>query len=223
MIDSRMSPYKRWLLWGIFGAVLMGSGDWLLGYVNPVLVGENPILRAGYAEGYALWRPIAAMVTGGGGAVCYLGGLWGMSLTLLNSRARKAFRVTAAISLFGWLLIHYFFCQLIYQYAWISQSGSPLAYESTAAVYDAFYPTVGPWYLIMAIPFVLHFVATLRGRSALPRWTVLLHPVPWMVLAKAVFLLLPETAFTYGLRMGSMSETMLIWFITALGAKKGKK
>ncbi len=201
---------------GILGALLMGSGDWLLGYADPAIVGNCPILRAGYAQGYALWRPAAAMVAGDVGALCYLGGLWGMSLTIRDKRLQKAFWITAAASLFGWLLIHYFFCQIIYQYAWLSQAGDPLAYDSAAAVYSAFYPTVGPWYLIMAIPFVIHLAATLRGRTVLTRWTALLHPVVWIVLLNLAFSLLPQTPFIYGLRMGAMSETMLIWFITAL-------
>lgn len=75
--------FRKWLCPGVPGALLMLTGDWLLGYVDPeLLIGGNTILRAGYARDYALWRPAAAMVTGTLDVLCYLPGLWGMALTI---------------------------------------------------------------------------------------------------------------------------------------------
>lgn len=211
------SGFRRWLVPGVLGALLMLAGDWLLGYVDPALLTEqSSILRAGYAGDYALWRPAAAMATGTLGLLCYLPGLWGMALTIRNKGWRKRFCWTMAAGLPGWMLIHYFFSQLIYQFAWASQNGDTMALEAACAVNLAFRYPVGVWYVLMAVPFLLHLGLTVRGLTHLPRWTALLSPVVCLVALRVLAALLPQTPFAYGLSIGAMNEAMLIWFCAAL-------
>lgn len=218
--------FRKWLLPGILGALLMLAGDWLLGYVDPApLVEGSSILRAGYAQDYALWRPVAAMATGTLGMLCYLPGLWGMALTIRDKRWRRRFCGAMAAGLPGWMLIHYFFSQLIYQLAWSCRSGDPMALESARAVNLAFRYPVGVWYVLMAVPFLIHLALTARGRSHLPRWTALLSPVVCLVVLRVLAAVLPQTPFAYGLSIGAMNEAMLIWFFAALaaGRRRGRR
>lgn len=209
--------FRKWLPPGILGALLMLTGDWLLGYVDPApLIAGNSILRAGYAQNYALWRPVAAMAAGTLGVLCYLPGLWGMALTIRDKRWRRHFGWTMTAGLLGWMLIHYFFSQLIYQFAWSCRNGDPMALEAAHAVNLAFRYPVGVWYVLMAVPFLLHLVLTVRGKTHLPRWTALLSPAVCLVMLRVLTAVLPQTPFLYGLNIGAMNESMLIWFLAVL-------
>lgn len=214
--------FRKWLWPGVLGALLMLAGDWLLGYVDPELLIEgNTILRAGYARDYALWRPVTAMATGTLGVLCYLPGLWGMALTIRDKRWRKRFWAAMTAGLLGWLLIHYFFSQLIYQFAWGCQHGDPMALESAHAVNLAFQFPVGAWYVLMTIPFLIYLILTIRGKTHLPRWTALLSPVVCVIILRVLVQVLPQTPFVYGLNIGAMNEAMLIWFAAVLLAGRG--
>lgn len=216
--------FRKWLLPGILGALLLLTGDWLLGYVDPApLAAGSSILRAGYARDYALWRPVAAMASGALGMLCYLPGLWGMALTIRDKRWRRRFCWAMAAGLPGWMLIHYFFSQLIYQFAWGCQNGDPMALEAACAVNLAFRCPVGVWYVLMAVPFVLHLILTARGRTHLPRWTALLSPAVCLAVLRVLTAALPQTPFVYGLNIGAMNESMLIWFAAALLAGRGRR
>jgi len=146
-----------------------------------------------------------------------------MGLMLSNHKTRKVYCAAMEAGFLGWLFIHYFFCQLIYQYAWGIQNGDAMALQAADAVYRAFAVPFYGWYLLMDIPFLIHLVAIIRGNSLLPRRAAALHPLPVILLLRVLTNVLPQTPFVYGLGLGAMNEGMIIWFIAALFAGELKR
>lgn len=48
---------KTYIGLGIIAAILLIIRDWLIGYVDSILIGENNLLSIGY-DGIQIWKPI---------------------------------------------------------------------------------------------------------------------------------------------------------------------
>ena len=209
---------KKLIALGIIGALLVGLGDYLLGYVEPTVIENSSLLKIGYGADYNLYLPIVSMLVASVGMIFYVPMFLGISNTITSSKLKKAFLVTSACGFFGWLMIHYYVSSLVYQYAWGVQNGVNNAFEYTTAVLDAFSPIISSWYCIVIIPFILHFFATITGKTSLPKATTLANPLLCLLYIAIILSVLPESKFASALQMGIASEAILIWIITLLSS-----
>ena len=81
---------------------------------------------------------------------------------------------------------------------------------------DAFYPNVGILYLIMALPFILHMIAVVKGITIFPKWMVITNPVVIYCIHFLISDSLPESAVVSAVSMGILNEGMLIWLLCSL-------
>lgn len=218
-MEQKTPATRTWILLGIIGALLMGAGDWLLGYVDPTPVAGAPWdwLKTGYTEGFALWRPMVAMALGGLAILFYLPAMWSMSKIFREETCRRKNGWMMVAGLFGWPMIHNFFGAVSCLYAWAcARSGVTFAGEAVAALREAMAPGVMLWYVVMVVPFLVHIVDILRGKSYYSRKIALAHPLVWYLVICLISALLPASLFANGLYTFSMNGAMLVWFLTGL-------
>lgn len=219
----------KYILLGLIGALLLGIGDWLLGFVDAApLAGEAfSYLRAGHAAAnYSLLRPVLTMALGAAGVLCYYPCFIHMGDIVTDEKQRKTVNFLFGLGSFSLILIHYFYAIIVFVYAWMNQNGGEeLAGALSVAMDGAMDKGVMIGFFALWIPQVVLFVKILRGRTVLPRWAVTFHPMMWMILFSALGLVvLPNSSFAYGLYTFGTNGGMIIWLsaVFVLG-KRGTK
>ena len=213
---------NMFLIAGIIGTVFVGYGDWLLGYVAPDVIGTSSLLCVGHGMDYALWKPIASMLTGIIGMLLYVPFFMEVSKTITNDRTRKAFSISASCGFLGYLLIHYYVASLVFQYSWGVKNAVENAFEYTSAVLEAFSPVIMILYAIVIIPFIIHFWATIKGKTNLPKLSVVANPLCVLIFLALIVSCLPDSKFASGLKMGIASEAIFTWAIVLFLMTKKK-
>ena len=214
---------KNFIAIGIIGALLVGFGDFLLGYVDYIIIENSSLIKTGHGMDYDLYKPIVSMVVASIGMIFYVPMFLGISKTITNDKLKKIFLVMSACGFFGWLTIHYYVSSLVYQYAWGVQNGVEVAFEYTTAVLDAFSPIILLWYGIVIIPFIIHFFATILGKTNLHKATALANPLLCLVYIAIILSILPQSKLTSAIQMSIASEAILVWIITLLLFIREKK
>lgn len=79
-----------------------------------------------------------------------------------------------------------------------------------AQMIDAFYPNVGILYLVMALPFLLHMIAVVKGMTIFPKWMVITNPVVTNCTHFSISNFLLESTVVSAISMGVLNEGMLI-------------
>lgn len=203
---------------GVLASLIMILSDWLLGYVNPIKVGDNFMILEGYSD-FSLWRATASMALATIATALYLFPLYGLMLTISEKmiKYRKLFLVFAVVGIMPWLFIHMYYSMAIYNYSYLYNLGyKELAYDASAKMVDAFYINVKLLYIVMALPFLLNIIAVVRGITIFPKWLIFTNPV---VIYCTYFLfnrLLPENAIVSAISMGILNEGMFIWLVSSL-------
>lgn len=203
--------YKTLVAIGLIGTLLIGFGDWLLGCVTPTVVGNSFYIRTGHGENYGLWRPVVSMIVAIAGMPFYMSFFYGISNTFTHKRTKKIFVVCSVFALFCWLIIHYYVSSFIYQYAWGIQNNVEGTYTYATEVSLAFLPLIILCVFFAGLPFIIHFITTLRGTTCLPKWAVLFNAIPCAAYIFVVMLLLPTSHFNEGLRMAIVHEACFLW------------
>ena len=212
--------YKRWIALGIVGSLLIGYGDWLLGYVDPIILDDSFYLRSGHGVTYELWKPIVSMIVATVGMLFYIPLFYGLSQTIQTKRTKIVFLVTSIFGLTGWLLVHYYVSSLVYQYAWGVQHNIPEAFEYTTAVLEAFFPFLLTCFATGGIPAIVHLIATLKGKTCLQKWTAFVNPIFGLSIIAIIIYIAPQSKFIDGIRMMMIHESMFIWSVAILISRK---
>ena len=209
---------NRHIYFGILGAILLGIGDWLLGYVDPAPINGvawNALL-AGYKD-YDVFRPVVAMPLGFFGVLSYAPCMWGMGQIFNDKKICRMQSILMIAGMGGWALLHYLYSAAIFVFAWMYQNiGLDEAIRTSNALYRAIMPGMSLWLIFMLVPFVFHFIDIVKGRSYLPKKILFFHTLVWWVLIYFGVSVLPQTAFLNGLRTFAMNGSMMIWLIAVL-------
>ena len=213
---------KKLIALGIIGTLLVGYGDFLLGYVDYTVIGESSLIKTGHGMNYDLYKPFVSMLVASVGMMFYVPMFLGVSKTITSDKLKKMFLVTSVCGFFGWLMIHYYVSSLVYQYAWGIQNGVDVAFEYTSAVLDAFSPLILLWYCIVIIPFIIHLLATIMGKTNLHKATALANPLLCLVYIAIILSILPQSKFATAIKMGIASEAIFIWVIILLLVKRNE-
>ena len=204
---------KYWLL-GLWGCVLFGVGDWLLGYVDPQPVSDVfSVLKAGHGAGYSLWKITLTLLLGAIGVPFMMAGCMRMAELVKGEKSKNVMKWSMMLLPVGWLLIHFTVSCGIYTYAWNMQKGdTTLALHMAEDIAKMFQSTQIVADLFAAIPLLLLVVFVLRGNSVLPKSSQFFTPLLWMALFSAMKFIVPVTPFSNGIDTFCMNAGMMIWF-----------
>ncbi len=207
------------IYFGIIGALLLGIGDWLLGFTDPTPIDGAAwnALTAGYTKDYDLLRPIIAMPLGFFGVLSYAPCMWEMGQIFKDEKTRKTQSIFMIAGMGGWALLHYLYSAVIFVFAWMCKNiGQSEALNTANALYKAVLPGMSLWLVFMLMPFVIHFADMARGKSRLPKKMLVFHTLVWWALIYFGTSALPKTAFTNGLNTFAMNGSMLVWLTAVL-------
>ena len=207
------------ICFGIVGALLLGIGDWLLGFTDPSHI-DGAVWNAlvsGYTKNYSLLRPVIAMPLGFFGVLSYAPCIWEMGQIFKDKKTRKIQSIFMTASMGGWALLHYLYSAAVFVFAYSCRYiGQSEAVNITNALYGAVMPGMSLWLVFMLIPFILHFVDIARGKSYLPKKMLAFHTLVWWAVIYFGSSVLPKTAFTNGLKTFAMNGAMLVWLAAVL-------
>lgn len=207
------------IFFGIIGALLLGTGDWLLGLTDPAPVDGAAwnALVTGYTRNYSLLRPVIAMPLGFFGVLSYAPCMWEMGQIFKDEKTRRIQSIFMIAGMGGWALLHYLYSAVIFVFAYSCRNiGQSEALNITNALYKAVMPGMSLWLVFMLIPFLLHFADIARGKAFLPKKMLAFHTLVWWAGVYSVTSVLPKTAFTNGLNTFAMNGAMLVWLAAVL-------
>ena len=207
------------IFFGIIGALLLGTGDWLLGFTDPAPVDGAAwnALVTGYTRNYSLLRPVIAMPLGFFGVLSYAPCMWEMGQIFKDEKTRRIQSIFMIAGMGGWALLHYLYSAVIFVFAYSCRKiGQNEALNITNALYKAVMPGMSLWLVFMLIPFLLHFADIARGKAFLPKKMLAFHTLVWWAGIYSVTSVLPKTAFTNGLNTFAMNGAMLVWLAAVL-------
>ncbi len=207
------------IFFGIIGALLLGTGDWLLGLTDPAPVDGAAwnALVTGYTRNYSLLRPVIAMPLGFFGVLSYAPCMWEMGQIFKDEKTRRIQSIFMIAGMGGWALLHYLYSAVIFVFAYSCRNiGQSEALNITNALYKAVMPGMSLWLVFMLIPFLLHFADIAKGKAFLPKKMLAFHTLVWWAGVYSVTSVLPKTAFTNGLNTFAMNGAMLVWLAAVL-------
>lgn len=214
---------KVFLLCGMLGCVLMGTGDWLMLYDDPTATGAAYWLTEGAAQ-IPAWRNALSMALAFPAVVFYGIGLFGIGSFLQGEKQRKIWSTMTAFGLTPWLCVHLFVVGTLYLFAWLRGSTwAPAAMPAAEAFRSQF-----SWIVFLSYPFMLppYFYwawQLFKGESVFPKWMALSNPIIFYLVLKALSLLMPVSAFRLAFTNGLMSEAMFLWFLSMLAWRFSKR
>ena len=213
--------YQKYWLCGIIGAVCFGIGDWLLGYVDPGIVGESfSVIKAGHGAGYDLFKSTITLLFGVVGVPFLMLGCVKMADLVSDNRKKKVFRFWMALLPVGWLIIHFTVSISIYVYSWGMQNqAAGMAERLATDILHMMQPAQIVSYLFAGIPIVLLIVYVLRGKTALQKRSQFFTPLLWMALLSGLKFVIPASPFSNGIDTFCMNAGLIIWFAYLMAAK----
>jgi len=213
---------KVFLIFGLFGCLCFGVGDWLMIYGEPEYTGALPWLTEGVAA-IPQWRYDLAMALAYPGILLYGAALFAVGRYIRQERARKVYHYLNAFGLAPWIALHLFYVMILTLFSWMNGNG----YEAAAcAVCEGLFsqlswliPVSEGWMLPV---FLYWFYLQIRGRTVFPRWMAAANVFVYFGLLKGLSTLMPVSAFRLGFTNGLMSESMLLWFGSMLVWEAGR-
>ena len=204
------------LLCGMFGCVLMGTGDWLMLYGDPTATGAAYWLTEGAAQ-IPAWRNALSMAVAFPAVVFYGIGLFAIGAFLQGEKQQKTWFLMTAFGLTPWLCVHLFVAGALYLFAWLRSSAWAAAAMPAA---EAFRSQFG-WVVFVSYPFMLppYFYwawELFKGKSVFPKWMTFSNPIVFYLVLKGISLFMPVGAFRIAFTNGLMSEAMFLWFLSML-------
>jgi len=217
-----MKSCRRNCLLGALGAALMAAGDLVLSMIPPNNSDSGLYLREAYLSGgYPLWRPVFLLVTGIIGIVFYAFGIRAVydQIRPECKRSRWIVKYGGLVFLVSGAAFHFIIGSLAYWTTYLSQNvGREQAITFVKDYYDRFIPALTILYIPMIALMLVSLVAVLRGKTNMPKWTVVFHIVTWEILLAGIpdirqALGLPLTTADYVMSQASGNAACLIWFL----------
>lgn len=206
---------------GIIGCIFFGTGDWLLGWVEPGIVDRSFLLiREGHGADYGLMRVAVTLVLGMAGMVFLLPGYQGMAEIAADEKRKRRLRFTMALCAAGWLALHFTVAAGIWVYSWLMHQGmEELAVESAAGIIKMLMPAQMTAYAFIYLPLIQMLVYILRRQTVYKRTAALAAPVLWMAVLGTAAGCMPASPFSTGLFAFCMNGAMIVWFVFCLVKK----
>ena len=221
-MEGTVSKKKYWI-YGIVGCICFGIGDWLLGFVNPVMT-EGDIfyfIRAGHGADYNTTKITITLVFAMAGMLFYFPAMLRIGDLASDKRSNAHLKYTFGLCSVGWLVIHFIVAVNVMVYSWVAKyAGNELANGISNFLGNAMLPCLYIAYIFVGIPLILLLVYIFCGKTSLKKREALFTPLIWMVIINVVANIIPTSAFSYGLYTFCMNGGMLIWFLYLLVGKK---
>lgn len=137
-----------------------------------------------------------------------------------DEKAAAHLRYTFGLCSVGWLIIHFIVAVNVMVYSWMAEyAGDELANGISNFLGNAMLPCLYIAYIFVGIPLILLIVYIFCGKTSLKKREAFFTPLIWMVIINVVAIIIPTTAFSYGLYTFCMNGGMLIWFLYLLVKK----
>ena len=182
--------YRRDLLLGALGALLMTVGDLSLSIIPASDSDGGLYLREAYMNGsFGLWRPVLLLATGLVGMFFYSFGIRAM-----HDQIRPECRRLRALVKYGGIgylctgaALHFFIGTLSYWVTVLSQEfDRETALRLVDSYYGSFMPAAAIAYPMIALPLIASFAAVVSGKTVMPKKAALFHVLTWQVILAAV-------------------------------------
>lgn len=217
-MDGTVDNKKYWIC-GIAGSVCFGTGDWLLGYVDPALI-EGDIfyfIRAGHGAYYNTAKVTITLVLAMAGMLFYFPAMLRIADLASEKRAAARLRYAFGLCSVGWLVIHFIAAANVMVYSWMAEhAGNELANSISNFLGSAMLPCLYIAYIFAGVPLILLLIYIFRGKTDLKKREAVFTPLIWMVIINVAANIIPTTAFSYGLYTFCMNGGMLVWFLYLL-------
>ena len=185
-----MKLYRRNCLLGAVGAALMAVGDLCLSIIPAGSEDNGLFIREAYLSGeYQLWRPAVLLVTGLIGMFFYTFGI-----RALHDQILPECRISRAIVKYCGLAFavsgaafHFLIGSLSYWTVYLSPIlGKELTIKTVTDYYDRFVPTMLIVYIPVVALMLTSFIALLRNKTIMPRWSVAFHIITWQIILAGI-------------------------------------
>lgn len=199
------------LICGMFGCILMASGDWLMMYGDISRSGDIYWLTEG-VKAIGAGRNMTSMLVAFPAVMLYSIALFRLEKLIIAENHRKTYQKLTIISLTPWLCLHLFYVIILFSFAWLSNNGfETAAYPLAEALYNQFSWIVIVSEIFMLPPYIYWFYLVVSKKNAMPKLMAIANPLIFYIVLSAVKLL-PESPFRLAFINGLMNESMLLWF-----------
>ena len=208
-----MKSFKKYLVIGFLGAVLLAIGDWLIGYINPQQIRDSLILVEGCNQiGYD--RPVLSMLVAIFGVMLCTIGMYNFSKVIQKEKLRKFYEICVICGSTHWLFIHFAFCgfRLIYQYLW-DEFYFDLAVNCVDYAIRVFTPLFYTSFIFIFLPFIIYFIAVVQKKTIFPRWTAIFFMLSFSLLFKITAHCLGKSDLANGFSTASNNMGIALWFL----------
>lgn len=185
-MELDIKSFKRDLLLGALGAMLMTAGDLSLSLIAPNNSDIGLYVRESYMNGsYGLWRPVFLLITGVLGMFFYSFGVKAM-----HDMIRPEYKKLRFFIKYGGLgyicsgaALHFFIGTLSY---WVAFLSPEFGRETAIRIVDSYYNTfIGGEYLLyipIAVLMLGSFFAVASGRTVIPKKMAVFHILVWQII-----------------------------------------
>ena len=212
--DNKISDkITLYLLAGIFGAILMGAGDWLMIYGDVTPLGDLLWLTEGVAN-IEPWRNNLSMALAFPGVIFYAVGLFALKDVFIFEKNNKIYKGLTAIGFTPWLCIHLFYTMMLFTFAWLTKEGNGnIACQLIEETVEHFAWIIPVGEGIMGLPFLYLFFCILTGKSRFKKVLAINNPIIILGVLKGLTMLFELSPVHLAFTNGLMSESMLVFFV----------
>ncbi|MCR5546960.1 MAG: hypothetical protein K6F30_10860 [Lachnospiraceae bacterium] len=208
--NSKVKPY---LLIGVLGCILMGSGDWLMLCADPTYYGELKWLTVGVME-IPQWRLNLAMFLAFPAIICYGIGLFSVEKLIVGEKHKKIYHYLNAFGMTPWIALHLYYVMILSLFSWLNQNG----FEADALLICESLANQLSWLIpvceVLMIPvFIYWFYLQIREKTIYKKYMAFTNVLVLFIVLEVIASFLPVSAARLGFVNGLMSESMLLWFL----------
>lgn len=210
-----MTPSRKYIVFGIIGCLCFGIGDWLLGYVDPEPIEGNVFyfIRAGHGAGYELVKAAFSLTLAMAGMCFLLPGFVRISDIARDEKTKRSLEYAFGLCSVGWIALHILVSVNVIVFAQAEKSGGrELAVALSESLAGEGMGALACIFLFAGVSLVLLFIDILRQKTCLKKTAAFFSPLVPTGIISAAALILPQSAFSYGLYTFCMNGGMLVWF-----------
>lgn len=211
---------KYWIS-GLIGCILLGIGDWLLGYVEPGIVSsELPgTILVGHTAGFALPRVAWTMLLDLAGIPFYLMAEIHHGELANDENWKRILSVSQAMWIAGAIVLHMAVSMWIGSFViLVERSGIDAATEFVAAQRAMMLPAMMVDYILLGISYLTLAIAILGNHTRFTRRDALFSPLFVTAVIALVCRVLPAGKLTQGLGTFCMNGGMMVWYLFLMKA-----
>lgn len=213
--DMKAALNKRYIIFGMVGCLCFGIGDWLLGYVEPTLIGGDVFyfIRAGHGADYDMAKSVVTLILMIIG-ICFLyPGLLHISEIANDEKTKRQLKYACGLCSFGWLTLHMNVTLNVIAFSEADKiGGRELATTLSERLGSACMPITCGAFLLTAPALFLLAANIWRRKTFLRRSALFFIPAVPAAVIMLVAMLIPSSPFSYGFYTFCMNGGMLVWF-----------